>query len=67
MAPVLKSGELADHPYYKTRKLIQERWGHHYVATRFNEGQSLLEDSTTAPKHGEHTKELLEKLAHVTK
>ena len=55
MAPVLESGEIADHPYYKTRNLIQERWGLKYVATRYNNGKSLLEHSTPYPKHGEHT------------
>lgn len=67
MTPVLETGELAHHPYYRSRKLIEERWGHQYVATRFHGGESLLGESTAAPKHGEHTKELLEKLAHVTK
>ena len=67
MAPVLESGELATHPYYKTRNLIQERWGHNYVATRFNDGESLLDDSTAAPKHGEHTEDLLGKLVHASK
>ncbi|MFJ8063973.1 CaiB/BaiF CoA transferase family protein [Psychrobacillus sp. NPDC096426] len=64
MAPVLESGEIADHPYYKNRNLIQERWALKYVSTRYNNGYSLLEHSTPSPKHGEHTDELLKELKH---
>ena len=67
MAPVLETGEVAHYPYYKTRKLVEERWGDNYVATRFNNGQSLLENSTFPPKHGEHTEDVLEKLAQYSK
>lgn len=38
MAPVLETSEVANHPYYKGRNMIQEKWGHRYVATRFTEG-----------------------------
>lgn len=61
MAPVLETGEIINHPYYKTRKLVQERWGLNYVSTRYNKGESLLENSTPPPGHGEHTNELLGK------
>ncbi|MFJ7735547.1 CaiB/BaiF CoA transferase family protein [Lysinibacillus sp. NPDC097287] len=62
MAPVLETNEVANHPYYKARNMIQQKWGHNYVATRYTEGCSLLTNSTFPPKHGEHTEELLAKV-----
>ncbi len=62
MAPVLETSEVANHPYYKARNMIQQKWGHQFVATRFKEGESLLTNSTLPPKHGEHTEELLAKV-----
>ncbi|MFC5587745.1 CaiB/BaiF CoA transferase family protein [Sporosarcina soli] len=67
MAPVLEAGELANHPYYKARNMIHKKWGNNYVATRFTNGQSLLENSTYPPAHGEHTTKVLGELVQASK
>lgn len=58
MAPVLESGEVANHSYFKTRNLVQEICGLNYVYTHRKE-ESLLTHSTPPPEHGAHTNILL--------
>ncbi|SDN30512.1 CaiB/BaiF CoA-transferase family protein [Bacillus sp. OK048] len=61
MAPVLETGEIQSHPYFQERHLIEEKWGLRYVSTLYK-SESILKHSSPAPKHGEHTKELIAKL-----
>ena len=58
MAPILETGEVWQHPYIKERNLVQEKDGVRFAATRYIPGGSSLDTYSSAPKHGEHIKEI---------
>ncbi len=62
LTPVLEVGELHRHPQIQARGLIQERWGHRYAGTCYQQEHSVLEKAAPAPQLGEHTEEWLTRL-----
>jgi crotonobetainyl-CoA:carnitine CoA-transferase CaiB-like acyl-CoA transferase len=62
LTPVLKVGEVRHHPQIKARRLIAEKWGLRYVATAYQEGESILANSLPAPELGQHTEDWLTRL-----
>lgn len=62
LTPVLEVGELDAHPQIRSRGLIQERWGHRYVGTCYQESGPVLDAAMPAPGLGEHTDEWLRRL-----
>ncbi|WP_085993053.1 CaiB/BaiF CoA transferase family protein [Oceanobacillus senegalensis] len=64
MAPVLESGEVVNHPYYKERKLIEEKWGLRFVSTRYKDHPDL-KDLEPAPGLGKHTDEIVRGITKV--
>lgn len=59
MAPILESGELVHHPYYRHRQLIQQKEGLDYIWTRYNGEKSSSVKIEPYPKLGEHTEEII--------
>ena len=65
LAPVLKPGELNDHPYIKERGLIKETSSFVQVATRY-QLQKKLEEASYPPKLGSHTQQILKERLKLT-